>query len=263
MIPRYRYRYKRIYLEYYRQQCENLTKLLNYSDKEQMHILSPFFFLAFSFHVSPSHRRFSISHARAPAPSHARNASSQLRQFSSSSQYHRLRVYEPRHNPPPPITMQPSIQRLLLTLLGLLSLVSASDITATLTAWPLSAANPTPLGSVVYNPLTLTTSTTSLKPLSLKDDELVRIGSGDGESWTVTTAGALANGKLVLQLDAEGRVYQVEVEQGRSAPEGIVGTEVKLSRVVKGATPTLSKPVVLNAQGRVPEVEKEKTFLQK
>lgn len=101
--------------------------------------------------------------------------------------------------------------------------------------------------------------------MSLKDDELIRIGSGDSDngSWTVTTAGSLVNGKLVLQLDAEGRVYQVEVEQGRAAPEGVVGTEVELSRVVKGATPTLNKPVVLNAQGRVPEVEKEKTFLQK
>ncbi|KAI5819084.1 hypothetical protein BZA77DRAFT_305658 [Pyronema omphalodes] len=165
--------------------------------------------------------------------------------------------------------MQPSIPRLLLTLLSLLSLVSASDLTATLSAWPLSAANPTVLGSITYNPITLTPLVTTLKPLGLGSDELIRIGSNNGNgngnegSWTVTTPATLSNGKLVLHLDSEGRIYHVEVQQGKQAPEGVVGIQVELVKLGKGPLPVLNKPVVLNAQGRVPETEKEKTFLQK
>lgn len=165
------------------------------------------------------------------------------------------------------------ILRLVASLLVLIAAVSAASSTVTVYAWPLSATSPKPYAEV-YLPSSsneLPTVRSRTNP-QVTDGELVRIGLlDDSKSWSgvATSADSFKTGinqKLILHTDGKGQVTHVgftsfKSEKGRK--EGVL--ELEVESVQDGPLPSLNKPVVLNAEGKLekPGEKDERSFLQK
>ncbi|KAK6518422.1 hypothetical protein TWF506_005578 [Arthrobotrys conoides] len=140
--------------------------------------------------------------------------------------------------------------------------------------WPLSAGDDTkqqlPVGMLRYVANTLTATYTSLKgSREPNTDEAYRVGFPKGGKWT----GGVRSGKilqsnyavtLTLHVDEQGEIFHaeydaVELARGAEQPEA----EINIIRPYEGAKPALNRPVVLMPDGRLPQKEEEKTFLQK
>ncbi|KAI9757297.1 MAG: hypothetical protein M4579_003508 [Chaenotheca gracillima] len=167
--------------------------------------------------------------------------------------------------------------------------------TSTLTLWPLNKPAPIPWLKVIYNPLTLTTisTTTLLDPTSIipnpsspneasdSSENLLRVGLAPSEKHSAAStpwrSGVLATTEaflksdefekiVTLHLDGKGpEAYGVGFRTWRptAAGTGQGGVRVEVSQMKSGPSPHLNKPVVLSPDGKGPVVEEEKTFFQK
>ncbi|KAL7276926.1 hypothetical protein RUND412_000070 [Rhizina undulata] len=173
---------------------------------------------------------------------------------------------------------QPTMTRFLFTVLFFVytcfSAVTADDFadstvnthSVILYRWPLSASSPRPWATVKYNPREGKGSLGDLDSVSAKGDELVRVGVWDGKEdgrWfgSVVLEKVLEkNPKVVLRVDEKGDVWHVEVRQGQ---EEYSTPSIALARPSPETVPHLNKPIVLRPDGKIPEPEAQKTFLQK
>jgi hypothetical protein len=156
--------------------------------------------------------------------------------------------------------------------------VAASPSTLTLYAWPLDAASPSPLASIVLSHSQTTTNLVASvrsftpPPLPQADDGLIRIGlldpSTNAWSGVATSAKSLAadvKKKISLHMDKNGNVYHVGFSASAKAAGEKADVVVEVVSMAAGPEPLLNKPVVLNAEGKVdtPNPEDNKSFLQK
>jgi hypothetical protein len=154
----------------------------------------------------------------------------------------------------------------------------AKASTVTVYAWPLTAPSPTSFA-------TITISASQTKPeaevnslhlplIPPSTDEIVRIGLYDPASkqWrgTATAASSFAPGltrKLTLHVDQNGNAYHASLSAFEIPGESQKKDELQVEVIPPslGSQPILNKPVVLNADGKVPQAEEkdQKTFLQK
>ncbi|RPB23476.1 hypothetical protein L211DRAFT_868602 [Terfezia boudieri ATCC MYA-4762] len=148
----------------------------------------------------------------------------------------------------------------------------------TLYKWPLDAdaADPIPLGQIGYNPRTREGKYFSLLGRvgdgnGGSEDGLVRVGvrlEGRGGGWVgVVVAGDALNKQkfspvVTIRVDPEGHVWGVEFagSTDKSQPPKVI---VLPHGADQGPKPILNKPIVVGADGKIPEKEVEKTFLQK
>lgn len=154
----------------------------------------------------------------------------------------------------------------------------AATSTVTVYAWPLAAPSPTSLATVVLSasqtkPIAEVNSF-HLPSIPLSTDEIVRIGLYDPSTkqWrgTATAASSFTPGlarKLTLHVDGDGNTYHASLSAfelpGKSKKKDEL--QVEVIQPHPGPQPILNKPVVLNADGKVPQAEEkdQKTFLQK
>lgn len=137
------------------------------------------------------------------------------------------------------------------------------------------ALAPALLASVEYQTSNPSASElTNYEPPELPEDAaLVRVGLYDPSTsaWTtasVASAENFAKGyapAITLSVDGKGRVVGasvkgVVIDAGQTRD---FGPRVVVSVAGKGAQPELNKPVMLSPDGRKPEEEEEKSFLQK
>lgn len=175
---------------------------------------------------------------------------------------------------------------LLLPLLPAAAEISSTH-TVTIYAWPLSAPSPTPYLDIKYDPTTLQTAISKAHSPSIAvsdddaDDSLVRVGLWDQSSkgWRGVVTGASGfSGKeftrtVSLHLDGRGDVWHVgfkagrpveNYEVGKNKGDGVAGqVRVELVKATPGPMPVLDEPMVLDENGRMPENEVEKSFLQR
>ncbi|KAI9843500.1 MAG: hypothetical protein M1838_002601 [Thelocarpon superellum] len=174
--------------------------------------------------------------------------------------------------------------------------------TATLYAWPLSAATPSPFLTVRYDPRTHESALSNYSPpplplpplpaaepnepthdsaqVSLDDiatPQLTRVGlySPATKKWSgvATDATAFAPGELrtvTLHLDEAGEAWRVGFEASLSTEPAAQGKKderapvvVRLATPTPGPTPHVNKPVLVDAEGRQPFVEPERSLFQK
>ncbi|KAF2803766.1 uncharacterized protein BDZ99DRAFT_452848 [Mytilinidion resinicola] len=162
-------------------------------------------------------------------------------------------------------------------LLNLLLLPAALASTITIYTNPLhqdsasAIPSPTPLATISYDPSTASASLASYHPPTgaYTPSHLLRIGLFDPatKEWkgVVTSSASFADEYLkrfTLHVDEQGEVYHV----GFGTTAKIAGSdevEIEVSTRAKGPQPSLNKPIVLNAEGKLEGKEPEKTFLQK
>jgi len=177
-----------------------------------------------------------------------------------------------------------AVGRLIVALIALLFsvpvVVAAETVASTVTvyAWPLSATSPTSFATIALSTSQTKTkaevNSLQLPSIPPSTDEIVRIGLYDPStkqwSGTATAASSFAPGlarKLTLHVDEDGNAYHAMLSAfelpGKSKKKDELQVEVIASR--PGPQPLLNKPVVLNADGKVPQAEEkdQKTFLQK
>jgi hypothetical protein len=162
---------------------------------------------------------------------------------------------------------------LLLAFICSLALAAEQERTVDIFAWPLSAPKSASLAKVSFNSTSATVKTYN-PPSVLATDDVVRVGfyhpSGPW-SGVATSARNFAEGKdkkIQLHVNSEGELVHVGFtasDYGTSSKTShkMDDLSVEVVRVRPGPTPRLNKPVVVNADGSVPEKEPEKTFLQK
>ncbi|EGX52297.1 hypothetical protein AOL_s00043g86 [Orbilia oligospora ATCC 24927] len=146
--------------------------------------------------------------------------------------------------------------------------------TFVLNRWPLSAGDDTkqqaPLGMLRYVANTLSATYTPFEGLSEPiPDEAYRVGLLKGGKWI----GGVRTGKILqsnyaatwtLHVDEKGEIFHAEYDAVELAPTAQKPeTEIVIIRPYEGAKPALNRPVVLMPDGRLPQKEEEKTFLQK
>lgn len=153
----------------------------------------------------------------------------------------------------------------------------ASIRRTTVYAWPLSSS-PSRLADIEYSPVEQYISVLSYTPPS-SPSGLVGVGlyNSSTKAWlgsTVTSAASFApeyQGTISLHVNAEGEVWRVAFHSSRksglsSHNGGHTGNDkpnVEILRPASAPQPHLNRPVVLSPEGKVPEKEVEKTFLQK
>ncbi|KAI9729756.1 MAG: hypothetical protein M1834_006707 [Cirrosporium novae-zelandiae] len=169
----------------------------------------------------------------------------------------------------------------LLLLLSLNNIFTVADDSqqqsATIYVWPLTAATPSVLAEVSYNPITLQSSLIKYnKPnlaTSAGEEDLVRVGfySAESNQW-IGTATGLHNfddnnleKTLALTLNDKGKLLQSSFKASVSSNTGRTSNSLRIQLVKPAAAPQphLNRPVVLNEDGKVSETEPEKTFFQK
>jgi hypothetical protein len=158
--------------------------------------------------------------------------------------------------------------------------VAAEAVSSTVTvyAWPLAAPSPTSFATIALSasqaePIAEVNSL-HLPLIQPSTDEIVRIGLYDPatKQWrgTATAASSFAPGlarKLTLHIDGDGNAYHAslsafELPEKSKKKDGL---EVEVIPLRPGPQPLLNKPVVLNADGKVQQVEEkdQRSFLQK
>ncbi|KAK3705455.1 hypothetical protein LTR37_013272 [Vermiconidia calcicola] len=154
-----------------------------------------------------------------------------------------------------------------------LAISAQTERTIDIFAWPLSDSKSQTLAKISYNS-THATVKNYTKPKLPPGDEIVRIGFHHlGGSWSgVSTAASnfapSRDKKVQLHLNTQGQLYHVGFKASNIASSSKTGQGnddlgVEVIQMQKGPTPHLNKPVVLSADGLVPEKEEQKTFLQK
>jgi hypothetical protein len=141
---------------------------------------------------------------------------------------------------------------------------------------PLSpSTTPSVLAEINYNPSTLSASISSFSPPELPDStSYLKVGIYDPStsSWksstSLTSAESFSKGyrpTLVVNLDGEGGVLGISVSSGKidAGQTRDFGPKVLVKKMGKTKGPELNKPVVLSPEGKVAELEPEKTMLQK
>lgn len=138
-----------------------------------------------------------------------------------------------------------------------------------------SAPAPAILAEVEYQPSDPSApEITNYEPPELPEDaQLVRVGLYDSSAsaWSASSVASIENFSkgyapaITLSIDGKGRpvgasVKGVVIDAGQTRD---FGPRVEVSVTGKGAQPELNKPVVLSPDGRKPEEEEEKSFLQK
>lgn len=166
----------------------------------------------------------------------------------------------------------------LLSATSTLAAANAARSTVTVYAWPLSAPSPTSFATVILEasqtPPLAEVKSIQLPSVSPSKDELVRVGlyNPATKQWTgtATAASSFAQGlgrKLTLYVDDNGEVYHAALNAhtlpGKSKRKDVL--DVVVVPKTPGSQPILNKPVVLNADGKVPQQDQkdERTFLQK
>jgi hypothetical protein len=131
--------------------------------------------------------------------------------------------------------------------------------------------SPTPLATVSYDAATASASLVSYHPPtgSYKPSHIIRVGlfDPDSQEWkgVVTSAASFADEyrkRFILHVDDRGEVYHVGFGTGGRSTGGNE-VEIEVAPRAKGPQPSLNKPIVLNAEGKLEGKEPEKTFLQK
>ena len=154
--------------------------------------------------------------------------------------------------------------------------------TATLYAWPFPSKAPAPFLKVSYNPESHTYSTSDYQPPAApphaSDDdtqELIRIGLYDAKTkqWTgvLTHTSAFRPGQastVTLHLDDKGDVQHAGfrstgVKQQDPEAKGAEAIQVRLVTAQAGPEPHVNKPVMVDAEGKEPVVEVQKSLLQR
>jgi len=82
----------------------------------------------------------------------------------------------------------------------------------------------------------------------------------------VTSAASFADEykkKFILHVDERGEVYHIGFRTAGRSTGSDSEVEIEVSQRAKGPQPSLNKPIVLNAEGKLEGKEPEKTFLQK
>ncbi|CUS11688.1 unnamed protein product [Tuber aestivum] len=147
------------------------------------------------------------------------------------------------------------------------------SLTQELYQWPISAESPTPLCGLWYHERREDAACASVghKNCAMAgecgDDEIVRVGIMDEEG---VFRGVATTGKALKNLDKT----LINIRRSRSDPKKIWRVEfqsvydleepdVRATNPTPGPQPFLNKPIVLNAEGKLPEPDIEKTFLQK
>ncbi|KAI9672037.1 MAG: hypothetical protein M1829_004581 [Trizodia sp. TS-e1964] len=154
------------------------------------------------------------------------------------------------------------------------SLCAAKDPTSSITIyqWPLSEASiaPTSLAEIQYNPRTLEAQVVKYSPSTKESADLVRIGLYDKttKSWTgiLTSAESLEPNyipSIILYLDDSDRVWAIDFRSSPGGKTDPLDFSVTLATANPGPKPHLNRPVVLTAEGKLPEVVPEKTLFQK
>lgn len=171
-----------------------------------------------------------------------------------------------------------NLQFLLGALALLLVSVVADSVSTDIFYWPVGAPQPSVLGRVAYDPVSLKSDLVSYQPPSTPQDGLVRLGlytstPSNAKQWT----GGLVSGALLtgtgdknqptfrLHLGPRNEVYHVSL----AAPSTTVpisdstGPLVEMVSSDDGPQPHLNRPVVVRPDGEGEEEVEEKTMLQK
>jgi len=173
--------------------------------------------------------------------------------------------------------LNPLSQLLVVTALLRTCAVSAALAgSVTVWTWPLNGT-PQQLAEVS---LDATTSAATVKtytpPQPLSDaDASTRVGlfNPSTSEWRgIVTSSSVFDPakqvKLYLHVDSADQVYHLGWEalpasKGASSASSAPALSVEIVRTKAGPVPHLNKPVVLSADGKTPDKEPEKTFLQK
>ncbi|KAL1975693.1 hypothetical protein VTN31DRAFT_4085 [Thermomyces dupontii] len=168
------------------------------------------------------------------------------------------------------------------TLCSLLAGTWAQSAFTEIFLWPVSAAQPSPLARIAYDPQTLATDVVSYTPpaeltISSSDaNNLVRVGffkntptaskQWVGSVLAIPDGSALKNAKLHLHLSPLDEIYHVSLSLNQKAASDDSSDQpalaVDLVRARSGPTPELNKPIVPRPDG-APQEQAEKTFFQK
>ncbi|RPA96508.1 hypothetical protein L873DRAFT_1232412 [Choiromyces venosus 120613-1] len=159
----------------------------------------------------------------------------------------------------------------------------AHSVTQELYQWPISAESPTPLCELWYDYMehwedeyrrwedascSFGRDTKSCAMTGeCGDSEIVRVGIKDEEGvfrGVATTGKALKdNDKISIVIrrnrDAPSKIWRVELQR----VDNLQQANVRATTQDLGPQPILNKPIILNAEGKLPEPVVEKTFLQK
>lgn len=170
-----------------------------------------------------------------------------------------------------------------LSLSSLLASTWAQSESTEIFLWPVSAAQPSSLARIAYDPQTLATDVVSYTPpteltssSSSDANNLVRVGffkntPSASKQWVgsvlvIPDGAALKNAKLHLHLSPQDEIYHVSLSLDQKAesdePSDKPVLAVDLVRTRAGPTPELNKPIVPRPDGAPPE-QAEKTFFQK
>lgn len=146
---------------------------------------------------------------------------------------------------------------------------------------------PTPLAQIAFDASTSLASLKSYTPPTgaYTPSHFLRVGLYDPATseWkgVVTSAASFTNEyrkKLILHVDESGDVYHVGLatsgwgktnidddsnSKGKGAEGKAEEIDIEVVRRMQAPQPTLNKPIMLNAEGRLEGKEPEKTFLQK
>ena len=161
------------------------------------------------------------------------------------------------------------------------SLPSGSARTTTVYAWPLSSP-PSKLAEIEYSPEERSASVLSYTPpTSYSNNAVGLVGIGlynsSTKTWLGTTVTSAASfepgcqGTISLHVNAEGGVWRAAFHASRrGASLNQNGRDIRdekprveILRPAAAPQPQLNRAVVLSPDGKVPEKEVERTFLQK
>lgn len=185
--------------------------------------------------------------------------------------------------------MRPNILlTLLLTFFASLALAAQSERTVDIHAWPLSAAKSHSIAKVSYTTTNATVKSynppNTLPPTS-DEDTIIRIGfhhpttgKWSGVATAASNFEAGREKKVRLLLSGEGELFHVGFLAGgmpasSASGKGKAGKgkgreaedvlSVEVVKVQQGERVHLNRPVVLDAEGKLPQKEVEKSFFQK
>ena len=151
--------------------------------------------------------------------------------------------------------------------------------TVNIHAWPLSETKSQSLAQITYTANNATVKSYT-SPNFSDNDDIVRIGfhhptgSWSGVATTASNFSPAKDKKIQLHLNTAGDLYHIgfvasslpsssKNGKGKQSGNAQDGLSVEVVRMQKGPEPHLNKPVVLSADGKVPQKEPEKSFLQK
>ena len=157
----------------------------------------------------------------------------------------------------------------------MVSLASAvsQESTISIYAWPTANAKPRNFAQISYT--STNASVKSYSPLrSPPDAGPVRIGfyHSDGRVSSIATAPSnfdpQKSRKVMIHLNSNDEVFHVgfkavdvSLDRKSKKEKDLLGAQVV--KMQRGLAPHLNKPVELDAEGKLPEKEPEKSFIQK